>query len=133
MLTVYNDTSTGTGGGGVGPVGPPGPGLISETVSLPDNATTEVPITSCGTTGSYHILVNSVAVNGATAAFACSKAQVALDGQTERLTNSPASTDERLKLIWRSGANKPALYHDPVKTGGVGAMISYQVTYMMVL
>jgi hypothetical protein len=132
MLTVYNDVVSGIGGGGIGPIGPPGPGLVSETISLPDNVMTEIPIISCGTTGSYHILVNAVVADGATATFSCSKAQVAVDGQTERLTNSPAFTDERLKLVWRSGANKPALYHDPVRTGGVGVMIIYQVTYMMV-
>jgi hypothetical protein len=136
MLNVYNDCCcSGGGGGGVGPpgpMGPAGPGLVSETLQLPDNATTKIPITNCTNTGCYKILVASLAANGAIATFDCSKAQDTINGQTERVTNSPALTNERLKLDWTPG-QKPVLYHTPTKTGGVGALLSYRVTMMIII
>jgi len=133
-LTVYNDaTDIGPPGppGPIGPAGPPGPGLSNEIVQLPDNLTTRVPIISMNNTGVYKILVEPQAILGAHATFDCSKTQDIIPGQTERLTNSPASTVERLKLDWLAGG-PPTLYHSPVRTGGVGALISYKVTYMKV-
>jgi hypothetical protein len=145
MLNVYNDCCcSGGGGGGVGPPGPPGPpgpagpagpagpGLVTETLLLPDNAATHIPITNCNNIGCYKILVQAIAVNGATATFDCSKAQDAISGHTERVTNSPASSNERLKLDWNAG-QKPTLYHTPTKTGGVGANLSYKVTMMIII
>lgn len=131
-ITVYNDECC-LGGGGGGTPGPPGQGLSNETVQLPDNLPTRVPITSMGTTGVYKILVQAVLADGANATFDCSKSHVAISGQTERVTNSPAITNERIMLEWLSGANKPSLYHAPTKTGGVGALLLYKVTFMKIL
>ncbi len=134
MLTVYNDCCcTGPAGppGPPGPPGPIGPGLLSEIVLLPDNASTEIIITNCTNVGCYKILVKALVAGGATATFDCSKADDTLNGQTERVTNAPAAAPnlERLQLVWRLG-NRPALYHDPTRVGGVGINLSYNVTIM---
>lgn len=130
MLNVYNDSCCG-GSGGVGPPGPPGAnglGLFQEIITLPEGAATRVPLTLANTTGSFKILAKSTAATGAVASFDCSNAQVATPGQSERVTNSPATNNVRLKMEWNAGL-QPAIYHTPFIPGSVN-LLSYYVTIM---
>jgi hypothetical protein len=114
------------GGGGGG-----GGSFVTETVSLPDNATTRVDIPSTETRGSYIMIVSSELAGGSTATFNVSSAADALAGNVARVTSSPALTDEWVQVDWQA-SQVPQLYHQVVKTGGVGATIGYTVTIIAI-
>lgn len=118
---IDNTCPSGGGGGSAG---------IVVQVSLPDNATTRVNIPSTLMQGTYLFLVKSVALNGATANISATSSQNAVAGSINRLTESKALTDERVQIDWQPN-QVPQLYHQVVKTGGVGALIIYNVTILL--
>lgn len=99
------------------------------TVSLLDNASTAVAVTGTNQQGSYLLIVKSQASGGATATFACSCNADGTAGQVVRLTTSDATTDEELDADWNTSSGV-TLFHDSLKTGGVGASLVYDVKYV---
>ncbi len=99
---------------------------IIEVVQLPDNAMTPVEITLTAKQGTYMLLVEAVLADGAKSTFMASSAYDAQAGSIARLTNAPSLTDESVHIKWLPN-EKIKLYHDTVKTGGVGALLNYSV------
>jgi hypothetical protein len=113
----------GGGGGGGG-----GSGGTDVQVNLPDNAHTRVNIPSTNKQGSYTFIVKSVLANGATGTFNASSSQDTVAGSVVRVTDSKSATNERVQLDF--AANQvPQLYHQVLKMGGTGALITYNVTF----
>jgi len=112
------------GGGGITPV--------PDMISLPDNMMTQVPIPSTGLQGTFMLIVKSMNADGASATFVASKAfDTQLAGSIARLTSAPSLTGETVHITW-AASSKLALYHDTLRTGGIGALVPYDVQFFTV-
>ena len=106
-------------------------------VTVPANAAQggAVPIdVTLPTRGSYILVAESVAANGACAVFSISKSQSSLAGAaTAVMSSSPASAgnDEGLRVTW-SAAGVPALYHHPLRTAAPTTPLAYSCRLLRV-
>lgn len=101
----------------------------AEVVNLTDNLTgtaNRVELTSADTRGVFLILVQSQAVDGAVAMFACASNVAGEAGQVQRITNDRGADDENLRMTWQA-TEQPALYYQTGHTGGSGASIAYDI------
>ena len=100
-----------------------------EYVQLLDNAMTPVEINCSSLQGSYTIMVESALQDGAKSIFMACSAHDAQAGAFTRIASAASLTDETVHLQW-NGNEKIKLYHDIVKTGGIGVLLGYNVKVM---
>lgn len=79
-----------------------------EVVTLVDNTTSEITITSSNLTGSFSLIVESVEPNGPTGNFSCSKSSAGTSGQANRLSFSKGSQNEVIDVTYTAN-NKAKL------------------------
>lgn len=102
----------------------------SEVVNLTDNLTgtaNRVALTSADTRGVFLILVQSQAVDGATAMFACASNAAGESGQVQRIVHDRGDDNENIRMTWQT-SEQPALYYQTGHTGGSGASIPYDIS-----
>ena len=109
------------------------PGFATESVLVPDNAITEVPIPNITKTrGAFDFHIESVAEGGAIFNYEIVKAKSSSESFSMFGVHQPnEDTQEQVWVSW--GANStPKVYHKTLKTGGSGANITYKVKVLSV-
>lgn len=98
----------------------------SQILTLTDNSSTPVPLSTMRQRGVYLIIVNPTNGVAGSALFAASKVTGQV-GSVNRLVMAPGDRGERLDIAWPANGT-PTLYYSRLPTGGTGAPISYSVT-----
>jgi hypothetical protein len=83
---------------------------LDEVVCLVENSSVPEPIIKTDQRGSYLIVVESQALDGASATFSASKAIAATVGSTFRITSSTGAAGESIDIDW-TASDKVRLYH----------------------
>lgn len=107
-------------------------GFATAQVSVVDNASTHTQIVGLKTRGSYQLIIESEALDGACLTAFVSKSSASdSDGAIFQMTSTQAVTgqDQAISVKWLAG-EAPSVYHSTLKTGGTGANILYNIRYM---
>ncbi len=97
---------------------------LDEVVCLVENSNTPEPIVKTNQRGSYLIVVESQAANGASATFSASKAIASMVGSTFRITSATGSAGESIDIDWPAN-DKVQLFHSTL--GAAANLLCYNV------